>query len=233
MTKGEGSGQTPSATKRRNLLAGRLGALSDGVFAIAVTLLVLDIAVPEHAKTAHGLLNSVAHLWPSYLAYIVSFSTIGAVWLGHSAITEYLERIDGGFIRLNLLVLLLVSFLPLPTRLFASYIGKNPPERVAATIYGGCLLLTLTLLMILWRHSVRERLVRPDAGDEEIQLLTRRLTPGLFAYVALIVVGLWFPFVAVGGYLAIALYYIFPFKHPLSIALPRRGQGSKVTWPRK
>jgi len=66
--------------------------------------------VPGHAKSAHALLDSVARLWPSYLAYVVSFSTIGAVWLGHSAITEYLERIDGGFIRLNLLVLLLVSF---------------------------------------------------------------------------------------------------------------------------
>jgi uncharacterized membrane protein len=226
MANGEGPGQTPSATKRRNMLAGRLSALSDGVFAIAVTLLVLDIAVPAHASSAHGLLNSVARLWPSYLAYVVSFSTIGAVWLGHSAITEYLERIDGGFIRLNLLVLLLVSFLPLPTRLFASYIGKNNPERVAATIYGACLLLTLTLLLILWRYSVRERLVRPDARDEEIQLLTRRLTPGLFAYVALIVVGLWVPDVAVGGYLAIALYYIFPLKRPYIIALRRRRQRS-------
>ena len=226
MASGEGPDQTPSATKRRNLLAGRMEALSDGVFAIAVTLLDLDIAVPGHAKSAHALLDSVARLWPSYLAYVVSFSTIGAVWLGHSAITEYLDRIDGGFIRLNLLVLLLVSFLPLPTRLFASYIGKNGPERVAATIYGACLLLTLMLLLILWRYSVRERLVRPDARDEEIQLLTRRLTPGLFAYVALIVVGLWVPVVAVGGYLAIALYYIFPFKRPYIIALPRRRKRS-------
>jgi hypothetical protein len=101
---------------------------------------------------------------------------------------------------------------------------RHGPERVAATVYGACLLLTLTLLLILWRYSVRERLVRPDAGDEEVQLLTRRLTPGLFAYVALIVVGLWVPVVAVGGYLAIALYYIFPFKHSYIIALPRRRQ---------
>jgi transmembrane protein TMEM174 (potassium channel) len=155
MTNGEGSGQTPSATKRRNLLAGRLQALSDGVFAIAVTLPVLEIAVPGHARTGHERLNSVARLSPSYLAYVVSFSTIGAVWLGHSAITEYLERIDGGFIRLNLL-------------------------------------------------------------------------------------GLLVPVVAVGGYLAIALYYIFPFKHRTSSryraggrADGRHNAGSKVARPRK
>jgi len=73
------------------------------VFAIAITLLVLDIAVPASAE-AH-LLGSVADLWPSYLGYVVSVSTIGAMWLGHNAVTEYLERTDVGFVRLNLLLL--------------------------------------------------------------------------------------------------------------------------------
>ena len=200
----------------------RLEAFSDGVFAIAVTLLILDIAVPAHAGTGHKLLTEVASRWPSYLAYVVSFSTIGAAWLGHHAITEYLERIDAAFIRLNLLVLLLVSFVPLPTRLFADYIGRTKPERVAVTIYGASLLLALTLLLVLWRYAVRARLVRPDARDEEIQLLTKRLMPGLAAYVALIVVGLFFPVVAVGGYLAIALYYIIPLKRGTIAAILRR-----------
>jgi uncharacterized membrane protein len=222
MHDGEASGATsPSPRQRHKVGTGRLISLSDGVFAIAVTLLILDIAVPAHAITSQALLKSVAHLWPSYLAYVVSFSTIGAAWLGHHAITEYLERVDAGFIRLNLVVLLLVSFLPLPTRLFADYIG-NGPERVAATIYGGSLFMALAALLILWRYAVRERLVRPDARGEEIQLLTKRLTPGLAAYVVLIVAGLFVPVVAVGGYLAIALYYVIPFKHPYIIALRRK-----------
>jgi uncharacterized membrane protein len=87
------------------------------VFAIALTLLVLDIKVPAQSGK---LLDAIAHSWPYYLAYVVSFSTIGAVWLGHNAITEYLDRADARFVRLNLLVLLLVSFLPLPTRLLAA-----------------------------------------------------------------------------------------------------------------
>jgi uncharacterized membrane protein len=178
------------------------------VFAIAVTLLVLDIAVS--ADAGKHLLRSVADLWPSYLAYAASFSTIGAAWLGHNAITEYLDRTDAAFVRLNLLLLLVVSFLPFPTRLFADYIGHNSAERVAVTFYGVSLLLASTLLLVLWRYAVREGLVRPGAADEEIQLLTQRLTPGLAGYLALITAGLFLPIIAVVGYLAIALYYLTP-----------------------
>ena len=195
---------------RRGLGTGRLEAFSDGVFAIAITLLVLDIAVP--AAAGRHLLRSFIDLWPSYLAYIVSFSTIGAMWLGHNAITEYLGRVNSAFVRLNLLLLLFVSFLPFPTRLFAEFIARNSPERVAVTIYGISLLLTSTLLLVLWRYALRARLVRPDADDEEIQLLTQRLTPGLGAYVILIPAGLFRPIIAVIGYFVIALFYIIPFR---------------------
>ncbi len=189
-------------------------------------MLVLDIAVP--AQSDNDLLSSVAHLWQSYLAYVVSFATIGAVWLGHNAITEYLEHVNAGFIRLNLLLLLIVSFLPLPTRLFTDYIGDENAERVAGTIYGITLLLASALLLALWRYARRDGLVRPDAGDEEIQLLTKRLTPGLTAYLALIVVGLFFPVVAVIGYLTIALYFIIPFRHRTIIRFGRRRQQSRT-----
>jgi uncharacterized membrane protein len=198
----------PPGPLRRGLRTGRLEAFSDGVFAIAITLLVLDITVPASAE-AH-LLRSIIDLWPSYLAYVVSVSTIGAMWLGHNAITEYLERTDVGFVRLNLLLLLVIAFLPFPTRLFAEFIGKDSPERVAATIYGLSLLLASALLMVLWRYALRHRLVRPDTADEEVQLLTKRLTPGLTGYPVLIIVGLFIPIVAVTGYPAVALYLIVP-----------------------
>jgi uncharacterized membrane protein len=193
---------------RRGLPTGRLEAFSDGVFAIAITLLVLDIALP--AGASKHLLRSVGDLWPSYVAYVASFSTIGAMWLGHNAITEYLDRADGTFVRLNLLLLLFVAFLPFPTRLFAEYIGEDSLERVAVTFYGAALVLTSTLLLALWRYAVRRQLVRPDTADEEIDLLTQRLTPGLGGYVVLMIVGLFYPIVAVIGYLAIAVYYIIP-----------------------
>jgi len=203
--------EPPPQPRRRGFRTGRLEAFS---------LLVLDIAVSANA--GHHLLRSIIDLWPAYLAYVVSFSTIGAAWLAHNAITEYLDRADAAFVRLNLLLLLFVSFLPFPTRLLADYIGEVSPERVAATFYGISLLLTTTMLLVLWRYAVRARLVRPDLADEEIELLTQRLTPGLSAYLVLIVSGLFFPVVAVIGYLGIALYYIIPFRRLSASILPRR-----------
>ena len=204
------TGEPPAQPPQRGLSTGRLEALSDGVFAIAITLLVLDIAVPAHA--GKDLLGAVTHQWPAYLAYAVSFSTIGALWLGHNVITEYLDRADAVFVRLNLLLLFLVALLPFPTRLFADYLGENQPERVAATIYGVSLLVASTLLWVLWRYAVHAHLVRPDMADEEVELLTQRLTPGLGGYVLLIVLGLFVPIIAVAGYLAIALFYVIPFR---------------------
>ncbi|HYZ97224.1 MAG TPA: TMEM175 family protein [Acidimicrobiales bacterium] len=192
----------------RALRTARLEAFSDGVFAIAITLLVLDIAVP--AGSEDDLLRAVADEWPSYLAYVVSFSTIGAAWLAHSAVTEYLGRADSMLVRLNLLVLLVVAFIPFPTRLLAEYSRTDEAARVSTTVYGITLLATAALLSVLWRYAVRAGLVRPDAADEEIRALTTRLDPSLVGYVAIIVLGLFLPVVAVMGYLAIALYRIVP-----------------------
>ena len=212
--------EPPPEPRRRGFRTGRLEAFSDGVFAIAVTLLVLDIGVS--ATAGQDLGGAIRGLWPSYLAYVASFSTIGAAWLGHNAITEYLERTDAAFVRLNLLLLLFISFLPFPTRLVADYIHQDKAERVAVTFYGIVLVLATTMLLVLWRYAVRAKLVRPDLADEEVELLTERLTPGLGGYLVLIVSGLFLPVIAVIGYLGIALYYIIPFRRLSAGFLPRR-----------
>jgi uncharacterized membrane protein len=105
---------------------------------------------------------------------------------------------------------MVVSFLPFPTRLLGEYLGEDEPERVAVTIYGLNLLLTSVLVSVLWRYAVRERLIRSDVADTDVKLLTRRLAPGLAGYVAVIVVGLFLPVLAVFAYLAIALYILLP-----------------------
>jgi uncharacterized membrane protein len=172
----------------------RMEAFSDGVFAIAITLLVLEIAVPAGSES--DLLGAVLHEWPSYLAYLVSFSTVGAVWVGHAVITEFLVRATPVLIRLNLLLLMVVSFLPFPTKLLAEYIGADGPERVAATIYGLNLLLVAVLLSVLWRYAVRESLIRSETAEKDVKLITRRLTPVL----------------AVLGYLIIEVYNLIPIR---------------------
>ena len=184
-------------------------AFSDGVFAIAITLLILEIAVP--AGSEDDLLGALGDQWPSYLAYFVSFSTIGAVWFAHTVITEYLDHADSVLIRLNLLLLLVVSFLPFPTSLLAEYTSEVDAERIAATVYGINLLLAMTMVSVTWRYAVRERLVRPDLADEDVKILTQRLTPTLGVYVLMILVGLFLPVLAVFGYLALALFILVPF----------------------
>jgi len=179
-------------------------------------LLVLELGVP--AGSEPDLLNAVVDQWPSYLAYLVSFSTIGAIWLKHTVITEYLSGATSVLIRVNLLLLLVVSFLPFPTRLVAEHIHTDEAERVAATIYGTNLLFASGLVGFLWRYAKRERLVRADATDEDVATLSKKLVPSLGGYVAMIFVALFFPVVAVLGYLAIAVYIVVPFR-----AIRRRG----------
>ena len=180
-------------------------AFSDGVFAIAITLLVLEIAVP--AGSGEDLLGALLHLWPSYLGYLVSFATIGAVWYAHTVITEYLDHADSVLIRLNLLLLLVVSFLPFPTKLLAEFADEAEPERVAATVYGINLVLALIMVSVIWRYAVREQLVRPDLADQDVKTLTKRLTPTLGLYVVMIVLGLFLPTVAVFGYLVLIMVF--------------------------
>jgi uncharacterized membrane protein len=187
----------------------RTEAFSDGVFAIAITLLVLEIGVPAGAED--DLLGALADQWPSYLAYVVSFATIGGVWFAHTVITEYVHHTTSVFVRLNLLLLLVVSFLPFPTRLLAEYIGEVEPARVAATVYGINLLLTALLVSALWRYAVHTGLVRTDLKGEDVETLTRRLTPGLAGYVVMIALGLFLPVIAVIGYFAIAVFILVPF----------------------
>jgi uncharacterized membrane protein len=199
----------PGPDRPHTLRTVRLEAFSDGVFAIAITLLVLEIAVP--ADSADDLLGAVLDEWPSYLGYLVSFATIGAVWLAHTAVTELVARADANLVRLNLLLLLVVSFIPFPTGLLAAYVGQDQAGRVSTTIYGITLFVGAVLMAVLWRYALKARLVRPDAADESVALMTRRLTPGLAGYLAMIALGLFLPVLAVLGYLAIAVFFIVPF----------------------
>jgi uncharacterized membrane protein len=184
-------------------------AFSDGVFAIAITLLVLEIGVPDGSEG--DLLGAVARQWPSYLAYLVSFSTIGAVWLEHTVITEFLDRATPALMRLNLLLLMLVSVLPFPTRLLGDYIGESDAQRIAVTVYGMNLFLVAVVVSLIWRYAVWQHLIRAEVADTDVKAITRRLTPGLAAYAVFIGTGLFFPVIAVFGYLVIAVCFIVPF----------------------
>lgn len=186
----------------------RLDFFSDGVFAIAITLLVIEIKVP-HVEHGESLLQGVLAGWPSYLAYVVSFSTIGVLWLSHSAITQHIERANAMFVRLNLLLLMVVAFIPFPTSMLADYSTDMAQSRTAVVIYGTVLMLAAFLVSALWRYAVRGGLT--TCPSSECELLTKQLTPSLLGYPALVVLGFVLPVVAVFGQLLLALFRLVPF----------------------
>src|SRR5215467_9584539 len=150
-------------TYGRLLPTGRLEAFSDGVFAIAITLLVLELHVP----TGHeALLRGLGHEWPRYLGYFVSFAFIGGVWIAHSNMTRFLKAADPDLMRLNLSLLLFVSFLPFTTAIAATHLfasnlvfqdltGFSTAERVAVVVFGLNLTLAALMLFLMLRHAGR------------------------------------------------------------------------------
>jgi uncharacterized membrane protein len=192
----------------QELPLGRLEAFSDGVFAIAITLLVLELGVSADAH--EHLLRSILDEWPSYLAYITSFLTIGVVWMQHSAITHALRTADATLYRLNLLVLLLASFLPFPTKLTSEFVGERDPERIAVIFYGLVLLaLALSLTVFVRYAAEHRRLVKDEveAATVEAALVHQ---PSFLLYGVGIGIGLVAPTIAVFFYLLTSIYLGIP-----------------------
>lgn len=196
------------ARPRRVLSKSRMEAFSDGVFSIAATLLVLDLAVHPPGTP----LQQVLHAWPGYVAYVVSFLTIGGTWIAHTALTDRLARTDPIFLRLNLLVLLVVAFLPFPTRLVTDALHHAGGERVAVTMYGLTLLAIRVLGFFLDAYARREQHYSPQGEGEELRSSRRKLLPTVIGYVTAIVVGLALPAAAVALYFGIAVYLVVPFR---------------------
>ena len=183
-------------------------AFSDGVFSIAATLLVFAITLhPPGTALEPGL-----HAWPAYLGYLISFLTIGAAWLAHDGTTDRLARADSLLVRINLLLLLVVAFLPFPTKLIAEGLHDTDDERVFVTLYGLTLLTIRLLLVALDAYAGREHLYAESEADEELQTEHRELWPVLAGYVIAILVGLAAPTVAVVLYLALAVFLVVPLR---------------------
>ena len=200
----------PDRRRRISLRTPRMEAFSDGIFAIAATLLVLDLAIP--AVTSRDVGHELAKQWPTYVAYMVSFATIGNAWLNHSVITEYLDRADAILLRLNLALLFFVSVLPFPTHMLAEYLPKEGDERIAVTVYGLNLLAISGFIAIVWHYALWQRLVTKDNSEADVRALTSKLDPSLASYAVVIGIGLWRPGIAVVFYFAIALFMIIPFR---------------------
>ncbi len=184
---------------RSNDLPGttRLEAFSDGVFAIAVTLLIFQVKVPDHNEVAAagGLWSALGTHWPSYLGYLVSFLTLGIMWVNHHAIFQYVRRADRRFLLVNVLFLMGIAFVPFPTAVLAEYLTQ-PGQRLAATLfYGGVLVAIALLFNLVWWAGVRHRrLLGPNVHEAGLDTISRRYRLGPIGYLvatALALVNIW------------------------------------------
>jgi uncharacterized membrane protein len=189
---------------------GRVEAFSDGVFAIAITLLVLEITInpSEYGNLRHALL----HEWPSYLAYVTSFLTVGSVWIAHHNLFSRLRYIDAFLLRLNLLLLMVAAFLPFPTGVLAQAIkASDEAERTAVVFYGA----TALVIELLLRTAVRYAVSKPELttlGPSGVPTLPPadahgwRAALGGLLYAIAILAGIFiFPRAAAVGYFLVAL----------------------------
>jgi uncharacterized membrane protein len=190
----------------------RLEAFSDGVIAIAITLLIIEIGVPHIEDGGNReLLEQLLHLWPSYLGYVVSFLTIGIMWINHHLIFRFIARTDQRLIVLNTLFLLCVAFIPFPTAVMAEYLGE-PGQRTAVAFYGGAFTVTAVCYYLLWSYPTRgRRLVEADTDQRAIDTIERRFRVGWPIYLAGTLVALVVPLVGMFVFLALALFYVLPY----------------------
>ena len=185
------------------MTTGRLEAFSDGVFAIAATLLILGVH-----ETAGPLGRSLLHIWPSYVAYAVTFVTIGIIWVNHHTVLGQVARVDRRFLLINVVFLMLVAFIPFPTGLVAAHFRDGELE-AAALAYGATLTVTAVLFNTLWFYaSTGHRLLKPDADRRVISGISRSYLPGPFIYLIAMLVALGSPIASVILYAAITLFYV-------------------------
>ncbi|HET7170838.1 MAG TPA: TMEM175 family protein [Gaiellales bacterium] len=188
----------------------RLEAFSDGVFAIAITLLVLEIRVPTNA--GDRLAHELADQWPAYVAYLVSFLVIGIIWMNHHAVIDHLRAVDRPLVGLNLFLLLWVALIPWPTRLVAEYMREGGvAERVAALVYAGTMTMMGIAFGLLWRYASSDRrLLGSGLSDADIARRTRRFTIGAPIYAIALIVALVSAPASLAIIAVLAVYYALP-----------------------
>ena len=184
----------------------RLEAFADGIFAIAATLLILDVAVPAALNESLG--RELLSLWPQYFAYVVSFLTIGIMWVNHHRIMRQLERVDEPFVFLNIGLLLCIAFVPFPTRVLAEFV-RTDDGNAAAVLYGISMTVTAIFFGSVWFYASHgRRLLHPDADPRMVSGITRSYLPGAPIYATAALVGLVSAEVSAALYGLIAAFYM-------------------------
>jgi len=186
----------------------RLETFADGVFAIAATLLILnvDAQVGEHSGAIGDRLLAI---WPSNIAYAVSFVTIGIIWSNHHTVLAQLGRVNRAFLMQNVLLLMCVAFLPFPTRLVAEHVRDRHDLQPAALAYGATMTVMAVCYITLWLYASHgHRLLREDADPRTVSGITRSYLPGTPLYLTATLIAFASPIASVALFAGIALFYV-------------------------
>ena len=190
---------------------GRLEAFSDGVFAIAITLLVIELHIEDEGGS---LVDRLWEQWPSYAGFLISFVTIGVMWINHHAMFKQIRRVDHGLLVANLGLMLSITFLPFPTKIVGDAFGHGSADdrRTAIVFYSLVMVLNAFMFLSLWLWASRgHRLIDPRIPVAEVAARTRRFLPGMPIYLATTVVGFINAYAGLIALAALAVFYLLPY----------------------
>ena len=185
----------------------RLEAFSDGVFAIAITLLILEVKVPGGDE---GLAHRLLHAWPGYLGYVISFAVIGIMWANHHNIFRLIGRCDHVMVLANLLFLLFVAFIPFPTKVLGDELGHGTAadQRTAVVFYGAVFTVTAITYNLLWRSAAMRPRFLAEGAEENAAIVSRRFNAGPPSYLVATLAGLINIALSLALYGALAVFYV-------------------------
>jgi uncharacterized membrane protein len=185
---------------------GRLETFADGIFAIAATLLIIDVGISGESTESLG--QQLLHIWPQYFAYAVSFLTIGIMWVNHHRLIRQIDRIDEPFLFLNLGLLACIAFVPFPTRIVAEFV-RTDDGRAAALLYGITLTTTSVFFISVWLYAAYGgRLLHPKADPRMVSGITRSYLPGSPMYGSATLVAFLSPEASAALFGLIAAFYM-------------------------
>ena len=186
----------------------RLEAFSDGVIAIAITLLILEIR-PPHVEGEGALWNAVLHQWTSYLSFFAGFTTIGIMWINHHRLFTMIRKTDEWLLLFNLLLLLAITFINFPTALLGEYLG-TPNATTAMAVYAATTVAIAIFYNLLWRHAVRAQLLDPEVDANAVQATSRGYFFGPVLYTVALVLAFINVYVSLAIVIGLAIYFALP-----------------------
>jgi uncharacterized membrane protein len=203
---GRQAGAEPRSVARDTM---RLMAFSDGVFAITITLLILEIRPPTDDK---HLLHGLVALWPSYLAYAVTFLFIGQVWANHHVMFDHIRAADRTVLLLNTVLLMVVAFLPFATSVLAGALRSGHGQRTAVVFYGLAFGVTALTFNAVWQYACRHRLLSEALDSAGATAISRRFQLALAWLATGAVLGALLPVLGVAVIVAFNAFYWLPIR---------------------